>query len=266
MKTILLAAVGLLAVGAAPALAADLPVKAKPVPVVPVWNWSGFYIGFNGGGASSHDCWSLTNIRGVATSIADGCHDASGGVVGGQIGYRWQWASNWVFGVEAQGDWAGLKGQGFGLLGAPVPGVTLNNQTKIDALGLFTGQIGYAFNGWATNSVLLYLKGGAAVVDDRYNGNIPLLLTNIDTARETRWGGTVGAGVELGFAPGWSVAIEYDHIFTGTNNQTFTFSPAANALGLVGTSRGESIRQDIDMATARVNYTFNWGGPVVAKY
>jgi outer membrane immunogenic protein len=262
MKKILVAAVGLLALGAAPALAADLPVKAKPVPVVPVWNWSGFYIGFNGGGASSHDCWNLTNIVGVPVNIADGCHDATGGVVGGQVGYRWQWASNWVFGIEAQGDWAGLKGQGFSVLPAPFP--PLNNQTKIDGLGLFTGQVGYAFNGWATNSVLLYLKGGAAVVDDRYNGNVPLLLTNIDTARETRWGGTVGAGVELGFAPGWSVAIEYDHIFTSSSNNTFTFSPAA--FPFVGTSRGESIRQDIDMATARVNYTFNWGGPVVAKY
>jgi outer membrane immunogenic protein len=264
MKKFLVAAVGLLALGAAPALAADLPVKAKPVPVVPVWNWSGFYIGFNGGGAQSHDCMTLNSILGVPVSVNEGCHDASGGVIGGQVGYRWQWASNWVFGVEAQGDWAGLKGQGVSQATAAfVPFPVYSNQTKVDGLGLFTGQIGYSFNGWATNSILLYAKGGAAVVDDKYNGIFPAVGGIVfDTVHETRWGGTVGAGVEMGFAPGWSVAIEYDHLFMGSHNDTFNF--VAPFGGII--SRSDSIRQDVDMLTARVNYTFNWGGPVVAKY
>jgi outer membrane immunogenic protein len=258
MKKFLVAAVGLLAFGAAPALAADLPVKAKPVPVMPVWNWSGFYLGFNGGGAQSHDCM---NLNSVAVNVNEGCHDAAGGVIGGQVGYRWQWAPNWVFGVEAQGDWAGLKGQSTSQSTVPFP--LFSNQTKIDGLGLFTGQIGYSFNGWATNSMLVYVKGGAAVVDDRYNGIFPAVGGVVfDTARETRWGGTVGAGIEMGFAPGWSVAIEYDHLFMGTQNDTFNFVPPFAGI----TSRNDSIRQDIDMLTARVNYTFNWGGPVVAKY
>ena len=258
MKKIVVAAIGFVALGAAPALAADLPVKAKaPPPVVPVWNWTGFYIGFNGGGAQAHDSWTRVN------GLGEGSHDAAGGIVGGQIGYRWQWANNWVFGLEAQGDWAGLKGQSVSTLIAPFP--VFSNQTRVDGLGLFTGQIGYALNGWATNSVLLYLKGGAAVVDDRYNGVFPAVGgVAVDTARETRWGGTVGAGIELGFAKGWSVAIEYDHVFTGTNNDTFSFTPAA--FPLVGVSRSDSIRQDLDLVTARLNYTFNWGGPLVAKY
>lgn len=261
MKKILVAAVGLLALGAAPALAADLPVKAKPVPVMPVWNWSGFYIGFNGGGAQSHDCLNLNSVGGVPVNVNEGCHDAAGGVVGGQIGYRWQWAPNWVFGVEAQGDWAGLKGQSVSQATAPF--ALFSDQTKIDALGLFTGQIGYSFNGWAANSMLVYVKGGAAVVDDRYNGLFPAVGGVVfDSARETRWGGTVGAGIEMGLAPGWSFAVEYDHIFLGTDNNTFTFVPPF--AGVV--SRNDAIRQDIDMLTARVNYTFNWGGPVVAKY
>jgi len=262
MKKFLVAAVGLLAIGAAPALAADLPVKAKPVPVMPVWNWSGFYVGFNGGGAQSHDCLNLNSILGVPVNVNEGCHDASGGVVGGQVGYRWQWAPNWVFGVEAQGDWAGLKGQTVSLATAPFP--FYSNQTKVDALGLFTGQVGYSFNGWATNSMLVYVKGGAAVVDDKYNGIFPAVggIVFDTTNSNTRWGGTVGAGIEMGFAPGWSVAIEYDHLFMGTQNATFHFVPPFAGI----TSRTDSIRQDIDMLTARVNYTFNWGGPVVAKY
>jgi outer membrane immunogenic protein len=261
MKKVLVAAVGLLALGAAPALAADLPVKAKPVPIMPVWNWSGFYIGMNGGGAQSHDCLNLNSVLGVAVNVNEGCHDASGGVIGGQIGYRWQWAPSWVFGLEAQGDWAGLKGQSTSQATAPF--ALFSNQTKVDALGLFTGQVGYSFNGWATNSMLVYVKGGAAVVDDKYNGIFPAVGGVVfDTTHNTRWGGTVGAGIEMGFAPGWSVAIEYDHLFMGSHNDTFNFVPPFGGIA----SRSDSISQDIDMLTARVNYTFNWGGPVVAKY
>ena len=68
---------------------------------------------------------------------AEGCHDATGGTVGGQIGYRWQ-SELWVFGIEAQGDWANLRGSN----NARLPG--FEQSAKIDAFGLFTGQIGYA--------------------------------------------------------------------------------------------------------------------------
>jgi outer membrane immunogenic protein len=43
------------------------------------------------------------------TYRSEGCHNATGGLAGGQIGYRWQ-TTNWMFGVEAQGDWADLTG------------------------------------------------------------------------------------------------------------------------------------------------------------
>jgi outer membrane immunogenic protein len=64
-----------------------------------------------------------------------GCHDATGGIAGGQIGYRWQ-ATNWVFGVEAQGDWADLKGSNTSAIGT-FGGLPFLNQTKIDSIGLF---------------------------------------------------------------------------------------------------------------------------------
>ena len=65
---------------------------------------------------------------------AEGSHDATGGVAGGQIGYRWQ-SGTWVFGLEAQGDWADLSGSNISTL---FPGFV--NNSKIDAFGLFTGQ------------------------------------------------------------------------------------------------------------------------------
>ena len=265
MKKILLVTTGLVALSAAPALAADLAARTytkAPAMVAPIYNWGGFYVGLNGGGGSSHKCWDATSVGGVAiTSTAEGCHDATGGLVGGQVGYRWQ-AANWVFGLEAQGDWANLKGSNSSTLIAPflAPfGVNFTNNTKIDAIGLFTGQVGYAWN-----NVLAYVKGGAAVTHDKYSGIASaagLVNVTFDTASETRWGGAVGAGLEFGFAPGWSVAVEYDHLFMGSRNNTFTLNPGFT---VVGTSRIDNIRQDVDMGTVRVNYTF--GGPVVARY
>ena len=254
MKKALLLGVSLAAVGTAPALAADLArpyTKAPAYAPLPIYNWAGFYIGLNGGGGSSHNCWDLTSLRGVPVavgSVPEGCHDATGALGGGQIGYRWQ-ASNWVFGLEAQGDWANFKGSN--VSSAFVPAIT--NQTKIDSIGLFTGQVGYAWN-----NVLWYAKGGAALTHDKYNGIATATGLALSQASETRWGGVVGAGVEVGFAPCWSVAVEYDHLFMGSGNNSFT----SFATGAV--TRTDSIKQDVDMGSVRINYTF--GGPVVANY
>ena len=129
---------------------------------------------------------------------------------------------------------------------------------KIDAFGLFTGQVGYAWN-----NVLLYVKGGAAVTSTIA---ISGLATGtgvqlVDSANDTRWGGAVGAGLEFGFAPNWSVGVEYDHLFMRTRPTTSP-SPASAPAGTCWPH--DSIRQDVDIVTVRVNYTF--GGPVVAKY
>src|SRR5579871_6388543 len=133
MKKILLAAVGLVGLSIAPAFGADLaaaPYTKAPVPMVaPIYNWGGFYIGLNGGGGSSHKCWDINNALGVAVATtAEGCHDATGGLAGGQIGYRWQ-SANWVFGLEAQGDWADLTGSNASLLTAPFR--IFSNNTKV---------------------------------------------------------------------------------------------------------------------------------------
>ena len=107
MKRIVLTAAALAAF-AVPALAADLPSRAvapAPAPMmVSVYDWTGFYIGANGGYGSNRACWG--NFNGVG--IAEGCNSKSGGMFGGEGGYRWQ-AGQFVFGLEAQGDWANLR-------------------------------------------------------------------------------------------------------------------------------------------------------------
>ncbi|MCK1394928.1 outer membrane beta-barrel protein [Bradyrhizobium sp. 1] len=250
MKKLLVTVTGALALGlSAPAGAADMAArpytKAPPAAVAAVYDWSGFYIGANGGWGSSRNSWDSTAPFLVGP---EGSHDATGGVAGGQVGYRWQ-TGTWVFGLEAQGDWADLRGSNLSTLFGPA----FRNDSRINAFGLFTGQLG-----WATNNVLFYVKGGAAVTDNRnriYSTATGAVLAS--TGDDTRWGGTVGVGLEYGFAPGWSAGVEYDHLFMQDRTLTFT-APGGLAFG------ADRIRQDVDLVTVRVNYKF--GGPTVGRY
>lgn len=246
MKKFLLGSVALLALGVTSASAADLaarPYTKAPPMMAAIYDWSGFYIGANGGYGTSRD--RRTNLT---TNTFLGSYDPDGGVAGGQVGYRWQTGA-WVFGLEAQGDWANLRGSTQNL-----GNVTNHLTSKMDAFGLFTGQIGYAWS-----NALLYAKGGAAVTDRRYEF-VANATGALDAANgyETRWSPTVGVGLEYGFAPNWSAALEYDHIFENRHDMRFT-TPAGTVLGATYNSGG-----DTDLVTARINY--RWGGPVVAKY
>lgn len=233
-----------------PASAADLGPRTyvKAVPPQPIYDWSGFYLGADAGWASAHSCWNFVGVPGVPLPVVnEGCHDGSGAIAGGHIGYHIQ-TGPYVFGVEAQGNWTDLKGSNNP---AAFPGTT--NRTAIDAIGLFTGHVGYAWN-----NTLLYLKGGAAVVHDRFDFRFTGSATPLATTTDTRWGGAVGAGFEYGFLPNWSVGAEYNHVFLGRRDETFGPS-ALSAAGVV-----ENIKQDVDIVTARVSYRF--GAPIVAKY
>ena len=252
MKKLLLGTAGVIALGlAGPASAADLPArtytKAPPVYVAPMYDWSGFYIGANGGWGQARRNPHV-DLLGVDVDL--GSHTATGAVAGGQFGYRWQTGA-WVFGLEAQGNWADIRGShDLSFLGVVLPGVTANSE--LDAFGLFTGQLGYAWN-----NVLIYAKGGAAIASNRHNLDV-LGVNVLTSSTSTRWSGTVGAGLEYGFAPNWSVAIEYDHIFLGNRNVDFRTVPGGVFFATA------NIRGDVDIVTARLNYRF--GGPVVAKY
>jgi outer membrane immunogenic protein len=249
MKNFLFAATGVLALSlAAPASAADLaarPVKAPPPFIAPVYDWTGFYIGANGGWGESRDCWSFVTPAGAA--LSDGCSTRSGGVFGGQLGYRWQ-AGQFVFGLEGQGDWADLKSSRLSLVNP-----AFSTTTKVDGIGLITGQIGYAWN-----AALFYLKGGAAVTSNRYDIFSTVGGVGVASASSTRWGGAVGVGFEYGFTPNWSAGIEYDRLFMGDANNSFSVANpiVAGALNRIG--------QDVDLLTLRVNYRF--GGPLVTTY
>jgi outer membrane immunogenic protein len=238
MNRLTILAAAALAVGAAaPAFAADLPARAPapytkaPAIVQAAYDWSGFYVGINGGGATGKVDWSLDNGAGD-----EGSHNTTGGTVGGQFGYRWQ-MNSWVFGLEAQGNWADFSGSNTSL-------AVLNttNQTKVNSFGLFTGQIGYA-----VDRALFYVNGGAAVTDNKYTSTTTGVGGGVDSLNDTRWGAALGAGFEYAFVPNWSIGFQYDHLFMGTKDINDGFIT-------------DNIKQNVDIFTARLNYKFGGAG------
>ena len=250
MRKIWLGIAGFAALGlSASAHAADLGVApyVKAPMAEAIYDWSGLYAGINVGGGSACSSWKL---KGATND--DPCHDATGATFGGQLGYRWQ-LSNIVLGVEAQGQWADLSATTTNAVVAfhtnvQTTAVLANPpsfHSRINGFGMFTGQIGYAWS-----NVLLYVKGGAAVADSKFT------MANADGsiyAGHTRWGGTVGVGVEYGFAKDWSVAFEYDHLFLGGRDVTFS-GPCDTSTTTNCVAR---IRQGVDVALLRLNYRFS---------
>jgi outer membrane immunogenic protein len=180
---------GALALAAASqAFAADLPppYRAPPMAYVPApspaYNWSGFYLGVNGGFDFGRSDWT----GGAASS---GGFDTSGFVVGGTLGANYQ-INQFVLGVETDLDYAGIKGNG-------PAAFCVNCQTASTWLGTARGRIGYAWN-----RVLFYGTGGAAY------GNIDATAFGA-TNSSTEVGWTAGAGIEGAIADNWTAKIEY---------------------------------------------------------
>jgi outer membrane immunogenic protein len=235
---------------------ADLAVKAPPPPLVPVFSWTGFYIGANVGGAWARNNWTdtlfLTNFNNGNNSRFIG---------GGQIGGNYQIGS-FVIGGEWDFDWAGNNNNGTGVF---IPGVgnvlvTSNNRWITTVAARF---------GWAIDHLLLYGKAGGGWV-----GNNNLTVTNLTTGASftcgslglTNCGNSTGGwlagfGFEYAFTNNWTLKFEYDYL--GLGNRTF-FIPAT-APFLAGDTFASNNR-NVQMVKVGVNYLFNWGAPVAARY
>ena len=165
MKKLLLAIVGSVALGvAAPALAADMPVKAAPPPpVAPIYNWTGFYIGAHVGGAWSDTDWfypcSATNLLILSPcNLAQGGHSGSSWLAGGQVGFNYQ-VGRFVWGIEADFSATDIKGSN---LDAAFP-LQEFLHSRTDFIGTVAPRVGVAWD-----RVLLYAKGGVAWAHDDY--------------------------------------------------------------------------------------------------
>jgi outer membrane immunogenic protein len=198
MKKILLSSVALLGLSAA-AVAADLPSRrAAPAPyvAVPVFTWTGFYVGVNAGyGFSDND----RNSTYVGT-IYDRDDGRDGFVGGGQIGYNYQIGS-WVVGVEADLQYADLGGNGRDYVRGTAG---YFGSQGIDWFGTVRGRLGFAMD-----RVLVYGTGGFAYGGaDNNSGYYDGVTAYYSSRDNTRTGWVAGGGVEYAFTPNITGRIE----------------------------------------------------------
>jgi outer membrane immunogenic protein len=263
----------ILGIGAASA--ADMPVKARPVAVDAVYNWSGFYIGANIGsiesaGNAHHQCINPTGVFGGAgcDTIPDQALSGTGFLGGVQAGYNWQ-RGRWLFGVEGDVQGTSLRGSstlvgafpvvGFGAGATDPADTTSSASARLNWLSTVRGRAGVI-----SGSALFYVTGGVAVggVQTAYSessvlggGAYP------SSSNTTRGGWTAGGGIEWSFAPKWSVKLEGLYYDLGSVSTYGTFVPPIAAFTF---QVGE--RQEINGWIARVGVNYRLGGPVVAKY
>jgi outer membrane immunogenic protein len=236
MKKLLLGTVALAVLGAtAPALAADLAArpyaKAPAYAPAPIYNWTGFYIGGHVGGAFVAD----QSLIGGTNLNRDG--QFLGGVQGG---WDYQFAPNWVLGVEAQYSWLAGGNNSVNFISGGNSYTYSDNQR---GLGSVTGRLGYT---WGPG--MIYAKGGYAFADFKTSlfNNTAGVGVAINSQED---GYTVGGGLEYLFAPNWSGKVEYQYYNFGNYDVL-----------------GTTVSADEHVVKAGINYRFNWGGPVVAKY
>jgi outer membrane immunogenic protein len=199
MKRILLSGIVLAFAAAAPANAADLPRAAPPVVKAPVvappsvYDWSGFYLGINGGYG-----WGISSFDGLAGTL--GNFNTTGWVAGGTAGYNLQYGRV-VFGAEADADWSNINGS------AACAGGFAGCQVKNDWLGTARGRLGFAFDRF-----LPFVTGGLAVGDIK--ANVP----GFGSATTTNAGWTAGGGLEVALGTNWTAKAEYLRVDLGSLN------------------------------------------------
>jgi outer membrane immunogenic protein len=222
MKRVSLAALGALASFCVTqaADAADIPRRPAPVApaafVPPAYNWTGPYIGINGGGGWGSSTWGFTDSFGV-----------SGGLIGGTLGYNWQ-TGPWVLGVEGDIDWSSLRGSTTTFCPAGC-------ETSNSWLATVRGRLGYAFDRF-----LPYVTGGAAF------GDIHAERPGFVGDRETRAGWTVGGGLEFALAGNWTAKVEYLHVDLGNFDCGFS----------CGTAFGNNVSFQADIVRGGLNFRF----------
>ena len=224
------------------ASAADIPRKAPPPPVpAPVYAWTGCYIGGNVG-------WARAKTEVSFDGVGDFSRSADGFAGGGQIGCDYQFASNWVIGVQGLLDATSIEASRDSVL---FPGNSIH--AKVRGFATLTGRIGYTI----TPSFLFYGKFGWGGYRTRFHVN-DAAGVEVANASRTQSGFDVGVGGEWMFTPNWSLWIEWDHIFP--RDKTFFFPNLAG-----GTSA--EIRREFDKVLVGVNWRFGGvAAPVAARY
>jgi len=286
--------------------AADLPLKARPVPTA-VYNWTGWYVGGNlGGGWGRNDMVSTTpNDFVTATSFFDTAGPGPAppmrlnpqGIVGGvQVGYNWQLQRNWLVGIEADFDGSGVKGSSNAFVGPQFFTGTYSFDTHLNWFGTVRGRVGFL----PSSNLLIYGTGGFAYGSVSHSGNFTttepgfgsagISLAGVGTtfacgadaagglgavnpcfagsSTKVLTGWTAGSGFEWAFTPNWSLKGEY--LFISLQKTAITEAALGQCIPCGGVGFAPStFDANFGRSTfqiARVGLNYHFGGPVVAKY
>jgi outer membrane immunogenic protein len=258
----LFASASILVLGSVAASAADLPMKAAPmVAPVPVFSWSGCYIGGHVGGGTQHDSWTQDNLSFLGVRSGFGNNGTgTGGLAGGQLGCNYQ-DGNAVFGLEGEGYWSGIRtSTGFS---APGEGFTLTTKNKDDFS--IAARVGIAFD-----RTLVYGKAGWVWGDFDFGATSTccgtFATTDIIAGSKQLNGLLIGVGIEHAFARNWTVKLEYNFLDFGSGGVNFTECAVGGGCAPFTITTTEHASKQI--FKVGFNYLFPvWGyAPVVAKY
>jgi outer membrane immunogenic protein len=223
-------AICLLAGSALSAAAADLrrppPPRAQiAAPVLaPLFDWSGFYVGINGGWS-----WGRSSYDFVGSGLGStGDFRTTGGLIGGTLGYNYQ-VGQAVLGLEADLGWSGARGS------ALCPGGGAICETHNRWLGTVRGRVGYAMDRF-----MPYITGGLAY------GNLRANIPGVGASTATKAGWTLGAGVEYAVNRNWSLKAEYLYVDLGK----FDCGPACGAVPPT------NVKFNTNILRAGLNYRF----------
>jgi outer membrane immunogenic protein len=216
------------------AIAADMPVKAPPPAPAPVYAWTGCYIGGNIG-------WADISTRFDDSSLGDdGRLSKSGFAGGGQIGCDYQFASNWVIGIQGMFDGADLSRSRVSVLDEDI---TFHSDVRWFAT--ITARLGYL----VTPQFLFYAKGGWGTVKQRFSVTDTFDGFTFRSVDRNSSGADVGVGFEYMFAPNWTFWVEWDHIFLDRSSIDFL-------------DRVDNIHRDFDKVLFGINWRFGGGRSV----
>lgn len=243
MKKLLLATTAILL--AAPAFAADLPRRSAAVAPAPMfvqaYSWAGFYVGAQVGYSWADTDTVIFTAPGVRFNPITYGVDADGFFGGVHAGYNFQ-SGAFVYGIEADIELARVNSS-YALLG-------ITGKGEMDLRGSVRARLGYAFD-----RALIYVTGGLAMANIENSVLIGAVRINAD---DTKYGWTVGAGVEYALTNNWSTRIEYRYTDLGSFK-----TPLAPVLPTGFT------RTDITDHSVRIGLSYRFGGsarPVVARY
>lgn len=237
-----------------------------PVPAASGTNWTGAYVGAQGGYGWGQTQWP--DVFGFISSNNQPRFDHSGWLAGGTVGVNAQ-SGRFVFGVEGEILATDLKNSFSWLRVIGPTSLSVAYASKIDWLALATARAGFVFG----DAWMLYGKGGIAIAQDQHTAVAGQHFNGITTAfnhagRAIHTGAVVGIGAEYAFAPNWSVKAEYDYVRMFAQQVQFNGIATGGAFG-AGTRLDETaskINQDLHLVKFGVNYHFNPQPLIAARY